>query len=88
MGFFEQDGAGLGGKVETAANHHPGQIVLIRPDNRLFDPVRNAAGRLGIHVEFGGLLGRAPIIPVREYSSAEFVNRGGRIPAPLHSLRN
>ena len=56
MGFFEQDGAGLGGKVETAANHHPGQIVLIRPDNRLFDPVRNAAGRFGIHVEFGGLL--------------------------------
>ncbi|MDD6932264.1 MAG: DUF711 family protein, partial [Eubacteriales bacterium] len=43
---------------------------------------------VGEMVEFGGLLGRAPIIPVREYSSAEFVNRGGRIPAPLHSLRN
>ena len=44
--------------------------------------------QVGEMVEFGGLLGRAPIIPVREYSSAEFVNRGGRIPAPLHSLRN
>ena len=44
--------------------------------------------KVGEMVEFGGLLGRAPIIPVREYSSTEFVNRGGRIPAPLHSLRN
>ena len=43
---------------------------------------------VGEMVEFGGLLGRAPIIPVRELCSAEFVNRGGRIPAPLHSLRN
>ncbi len=37
---------------------------------------------------FGGLLGAAPIIPVHEYSSEAFVGRGGRIPAPLHSLRN
>ena len=44
--------------------------------------------KVGEMVEFGGLLGRAPIIPVREYSSAEFVNRGGRSPAPLHSQRN
>ena len=43
---------------------------------------------VGEMVEFGGLLGRAPIIPVRNLSSADFVNRGGRIPAPLHSLRN
>jgi len=44
--------------------------------------------KVGEMVEFGGLLGRAPIIPVRELSSVDFVNRGGRIPAPLHSLRN
>jgi len=44
--------------------------------------------KVGEMVEFGGLLGRAPIIPVRELSSFDFVNRGGRIPAPLHSLRN
>ena len=43
---------------------------------------------VGESVEFGGLLGHAPIIPVREFSAAEFIHRGGRIPAPLHSLRN
>ena len=44
--------------------------------------------KVGDNVEFGGLLGRAPVIPVTEYSAAEFIHRGGRIPAPLHSLRN
>ncbi len=44
--------------------------------------------RVGDSVEFGGLLGHAPVIPVREFSAAEFIHRGGRIPAPLHSLRN
>ena len=43
---------------------------------------------VGDSVEFGGLLGRAPIIPVHPFSSEAFVARGGRIPAPLHSLRN
>ena len=44
--------------------------------------------KVGDTVEFGGLLGRAPVMPVQEYSSAAFISRGGRIPAPLHSLRN
>ena len=44
--------------------------------------------KVGDSVEFGGLLGRAPIIPVHPFSSEAFVARGGRIPAPLHSLRN
>ncbi|HZJ84304.1 MAG TPA: PFL family protein [Syntrophomonadaceae bacterium] len=39
-------------------------------------------------VEFGGLLGRAPIIKLNQYSSSKFVNRKGRIPAPIHSLNN
>ena len=43
---------------------------------------------VGESVEFGGLLGTAPIMPVHNYSSAEFINRGGRIPAPLQSLKN
>ncbi len=43
---------------------------------------------VGESVEFGGLLGHAPIMPLNKYSSAEFINRGGRIPAPIHSLRN
>ena len=38
--------------------------------------------------EFGGLLGYAPIMPVHRESCKEFVRRGGRIPAPIHSLRN
>lgn len=42
----------------------------------------------GDHVEFGGLLGHAPVMPVNKFSSAAFVKRGGRIPAPIHSLRN
>ncbi|MDO4749868.1 MAG: PFL family protein [Eubacteriales bacterium] len=43
---------------------------------------------VGDVVEFGGLLGSAPVMPVRSYSSSDFIARGGRIPAPLHSLRN
>lgn len=43
---------------------------------------------VGEVVEFGGLLGRAPIMPVNKFSSDIFVRRGGRIPAPLHSYNN
>lgn len=43
---------------------------------------------VGDSIEFGGLLGAAPIMPVHKYSSEAFIARGGRIPAPLHSLRN
>ncbi|MBN2897518.1 MAG: PFL family protein [Clostridia bacterium] len=43
---------------------------------------------LGDTVEFGGLLGMAPIMPVSPFSSADLVNRGGRMPAPVHSFKN
>ncbi len=43
---------------------------------------------VGDTVEMGGLLGSAPVMPVHRESSAAFIARGGRIPAPLHSLRN
>jgi uncharacterized protein len=43
---------------------------------------------VGEMVEFGGLLGTAPIMPVSRFSSAQFILRGGRIPAPVQSLRN
>lgn len=43
---------------------------------------------VGDMVEFGGLLGSAPIMPVNAFSSSDFIMRGGRIPAPIHSLRN
>ena len=45
-------------------------------------------GDVGDIVEFGGLLGRAPIMKVNKYSSKEFIDRGGRIPAPIHSFKN
>ena len=43
---------------------------------------------VGETVEFGGLLGYAPIMPVNPFSCEAFVNRGGRIPAPIHSFKN
>ena len=44
--------------------------------------------QVGDTVEFGGLLGSAPVIPVHPFSSAAFIQRGGRIPAPMQSLKN
>lgn len=43
---------------------------------------------VGEKVEFGGLLGYAPVMPVNQYSCEAFVSRGGRIPAPIHSFKN
>ena len=43
---------------------------------------------VGDTVEFGGLLGYAPIMKVSEYSCDEFIDRGGRIPSPIHSFKN
>ena len=44
--------------------------------------------KVGDTVEFGGLLGYAPIMPVNTFDCSRFVNRGGRIPAPIHSFKN
>ena len=44
--------------------------------------------KVGDKVDFGGLLGYAPIIKLNEYSPARFISRGGHIPAPIHSLKN
>lgn len=43
---------------------------------------------IGDRVEFGGLLGYAPVMKVNEFSCDKFINRGGRIPAPIHSFKN
>lgn len=42
----------------------------------------------GEMLEFGGLLGSGPVMPIKDKSSAKFINRGGRIPAPMQSLKN
>ncbi|MCX7746642.1 MAG: PFL family protein [Clostridia bacterium] len=44
--------------------------------------------KVGDIVEFGGLLGSGPVMPVNSFGSTEFIKRGGRIPAPINSLRN
>ena len=52
---------------------------------RVIPVIRKGVGET---VEFGGLLGYAPIMPVHRESAVSFIRRGGRIPAPIHSLRN
>ena len=44
--------------------------------------------KVGDVVDFGGLLGRGPVMKVNPFGSEKFIERGGRIPAPIHSLRN
>ncbi len=44
--------------------------------------------KVGDEVNFGGLLGRAPVMPVHECDSSKLINRGGNIPAPIHSFKN
>jgi hypothetical protein len=44
--------------------------------------------KVGDEVSYGGLLGMAPVMPVNRFDCSEFVNRGGRIPAPIHSFKN
>jgi uncharacterized protein (UPF0210 family) len=43
---------------------------------------------VGDIVEFGGLLGHAPVMSVNQFSCEKFIARGGRIPAPIHSFKN
>jgi len=43
---------------------------------------------VGDLVEFGGLLGSGPVMKVSQFGSGEFIKRGGRVPAPIHSLSN
>lgn len=44
--------------------------------------------KVGEELDFGGLLGRGPVMPLSTYSPSKFINRGGRIPAPMQSLKN
>ena len=49
---------------------------------------RPSARRWGTRLEFGGLLGYAPVMPVNQFAGTTFAHRGGRMPAPLNSLKN
>ena len=44
--------------------------------------------QIGEELDFGGLLGHAPVMALKPWSPAKFIHRGGRIPAPIHSLKN
>ena len=44
--------------------------------------------KVGEQVSFGGLLGRAPVMPVHNCDSSRLILRGGNIPAPIHSFKN
>ena len=57
-----------------------------RADLQVFESTNGI--RVGDMVEFGGLLGEAPVMPVHPESAEEFIARGGRIPAPMQSLKN
>lgn len=59
-------------------NHKTTAVRLIPAEGR----------KVGEMVEFGGLLGRAPVMAVNKYGSTDFILRGGRIPAPIHSFKN
>ena len=77
-------------------NSAAAELMGVEPDDRIDIKFEKAGkGRIpvigkdvGDTVEFGGLLGYAPIMPVNSFSCDEFVNRGGRIPAPIHSFKN
>ena len=43
---------------------------------------------VGDRLDFGGLLGYAPVMPVNQYAGSVFAHRGGRMPAPINSLKN
>jgi uncharacterized protein (UPF0210 family) len=44
--------------------------------------------KIGDTLEFGGLLGSGPVMDINYKSASKFINRGGRIPAPMHSIKN
>ena len=77
--------------LSTQAGQNAADEISIGVANTKTTAVRliPAIGKgVGDSVEFGGLLGYAPIIRLNQYSPEKFISRGGRIPAPIHSLKN
>ena len=66
----------------------PETISAIIADEAAIGMVNTKTTAVRLILEFGGLLGSGPVMPIRDKSSAKFINRGGRIPAPMHSLKN
>ena len=63
--------------------------VMVNDENVLLLRLIPAIGKnVGDTLEFGGLLGSGPVMNINRKSPAEFISRGGRIPAPMHSIKN
>ena len=80
FGLFTVDKKQKRVKLFTAFGENAGSSEFVTVDKISAEKVRSIA--------FGGLLGEAPVMPVKTYSPARFIHRGGRIPAPIHSLKN
>ncbi len=65
-----------------------GAIGMVNNKTTAVRIIPTVGAKVGDMVDFGGLLGTAPVMPVHPFSSEEFIKRMGRIPAPIHSLRN
>ena len=65
------------GDLTGVVNHKTTAVRIIPPGKKEGDIL-----------EFGGLFGSAPVMPVNSFSAEMFIKRGGRIPAPLQSLKN
>ena len=76
-----------GGKMPCPRPDQCEKMEVMWADESVYGPPAPGC-KVGDTVEFGGLLGSAPVMPCHTGSAEEFVARGGRIPAPMHSLKN
>ena len=67
---------------------HEGAIGMVNGKTTAVRVIPAIGRNIGDELEFGGLLGSGPVMKVNTKSPAKFINRGGKIPAPLHSLKN
>ena len=65
-----------------------GAIGMINSKTTAVRVIPAIGKKVGDTVEFGGLLGHGPVQPIHPFGSEEFIAREGRIPAPIHSLKN
>ena len=74
--------------IKTYSRYNDGRSLLEHLQEELIKKGFVLNKKVGDEIEMGGLLGTAPVMPVHGEGSVDFINRGGRIPAPLQSLKN
>ena len=80
--------AGMGGEVISGIIADEAAIGMVNCKTTAVRVIPAIGKKAGEELEFGGLFGSGPIMNVNTKSPAQFINRGGKIPAPLHSLKN